>query len=61
MDGWVINEKLNSECDYKLNEEVVRWEQKMKKDIEYRTFRDRGDLDFEEYLKEGKSTMSSQM
>ena len=26
----------------------------MKKDIEYRTFRDRGDLDFEEYLKEGK-------
>ena len=26
----VINEKLNSECDYKPNEELVRWEQKMK-------------------------------
>ena len=52
--GLVINEKLNSERDHKPNEELVRWEQKMKKDIEYRTFWDRGDLDLEEYLKQGK-------
>ena len=52
LNNLVLNEKLDMHRDYKAKEELVRWEQDMKCNIEKITFKDRGIKDYEQYLAE---------
>ena len=48
----ILNQKLDIHRDYKAKPELVKWELDMKKNIEARTFKDRGKKDYEKYLRE---------
>ena len=48
----ILNQKLDIHRDYKAKPELVKWELDMKKNIEARTFKDRGIKDYEKYLRE---------
>ena len=48
----ILNQKLDIHRDYKAKEQLIRWENDMKLNIEANTFRDRGMRDYEQYLAE---------
>ena len=48
----VLNEKLDVHRNYEARKDLVRWEQDMKKSIETKTFKDRGQSDYNQYLEE---------
>ena len=52
LNGLVLNQKLDEDCSYEANRELVRWEETMKKKTELKTFRCRGDNDVKKYLDE---------
>ena len=51
----VLNEKLDVHRNYEARKDLVRWEQDMKKSIETKTFKDRGQSDYNQYLDEEKN------
>ena len=40
----------NLTCNYEARKDLLRWEQDMKKSIETKTFKDRGQSDYNQYL-----------
>ena len=40
LNGLILNEKLDEDRSYEANRELVRWEERMKKHTECKTFRD---------------------
>ena len=48
----IFNEKLNEDRDYPANNDLIRWEQRMKDTIERQTFHGRGEIDYNRYLLE---------
>ena len=48
----VLNAKLDPGRDYTAKEELVRWESHMRENIEMETFKIRGEIDYEQYIKE---------
>ena len=52
LNSLVLNEKLDEYRSYQANDELVRWEMKMKDVIEKKTFKDRSKADFDRYLLE---------
>ena len=40
LKGLILNQKLDEDCSYEANRELVRWEERMKKQTELKTFRD---------------------
>ena len=52
LNNLVLNEKLYENRKYNANNELVRWETRIKETIEKKTFKDRGRSDYNKYLKE---------
>jgi len=52
LKGLILNQKLDEDRSYEANRELVRWEERMKKKTEFKTFRDRGNVDVKRYLDE---------
>ena len=48
----IFNEKLNEDREYPANNDLIRWEQRIKDTIERQTFRGRGEGDYNRYLLE---------
>ena len=52
LNNLVLNEKLYENRKYNANNELVRWETRIKETIEKKTFKDRGRSDYNKYLNE---------
>ena len=48
----ILNQKLDENRTYEANDELIRWKRNMKTTIEYTTFKERGDSDYEMYINE---------
>jgi len=55
----VLNEKLDEARSYDARTQVLQWEKNMKEKVERKTFRDRGQQDYEQYLVEEQSDLLS--
>ena len=52
LTGLILNQKLDENQTNEANNELIRWERNMKTTIEYTTFKERGDSDYEMYIYE---------
>ena len=50
----ILNVKLDEKRDYSVKKELIKWEKNMKVNVESKTFRMRGQLIYEKYIKEEK-------
>ena len=50
----ILNVKLDEKRDYSAKKELTKWETNMKVNVESKTFRMRGQLIYEKYIKEEK-------
>ena len=50
----VLNEKLDENRDYESKNDLIKWENHIRKTLEKKTFHSRGDIDYKKYLQEEK-------